>query len=830
MKAILTIAMRGLRGARRDFLFFSWAIFLAVAAVTAMLTTAEALRTIVDREARGMLAADLRLESATPLGDFIHTHLRQSGWSVAENLEFTAMARIPDSSRTVLVEVLAAAPEHPLLGAVELRSGMALQTALQGEGAVAEATVSSRLGLSSGNAFYLGDARFQLTDVLQKEPDRVVRFFRWGPRLIIPKERVAATGLLGVGSRVQYVALVRLQPGADPEQVAQQLNVSATKQGIRVMTPADSQPSARRFMNRLTTFLHLMALLTLLTAANAMAGIMAAHVRENRGQIAIFKALGVGHLEVMGIFFWRIVSMSAPGSLAGAAVGMALPQVLTYWSGMEMMEGVSFKIPALCALAGVGAGLLFSFGPLWGTRLVGAGVLFRAVAWGGGLDFLSWKWRWGVPVAVTLIGALFLGRAGGWNAGMLFVGELAAMLILLWLAARGGVAVLQRLKPRKVLWRLAVRGLIAPGSGITGAIVSVGLGMGVMCAILFLEQNINQQMVSRLPQRVPSFFLVDLQADQESALRELASPFVRKPQDVQTTPVVRGRIRAIQEARITPEWVAKHPQSWRLNRDYVLTWSADLPEGNRLIDGRWWRDPEAQEMSVEQEMARALGVRIGDTLSFDILGVEVSATVTSLREVRWSNMGLNFFVVFSPAVLQGVPFSYLATALVETGQEEAFRSAVVQRFPNVSLIASREVMERARQMLEQLIVSVHLAGGMAVASALTALGVTVALTRRRRAKEAAIRRLLGATQRDLIETALAEHILLGVVATIVGVVIGQAITAGVTILLFNDLWDWLPLLTLKVFFLGVGVVAMTGYAVSRRDLRRPVMASLRGHD
>ncbi|MBF0213789.1 MAG: hypothetical protein HQM00_09540 [Magnetococcales bacterium] len=475
-------------------------------------------------------------------------------------------------------------------------------------------------------------------------------------------------------------------------------------------------------------------------------------------------------------------------------------------------------------------GLIFSLGPLWSTRSVTPAGLFRAVEWQGGLEMIPWKWRWGVPVMITLSGAFLLGGQSGWKNGGLFAVGLAVTFALLWVVAGSGLWLLRQFRPTSWMGRLAARGLVARGAGSSGAIVSVGLGMGVLCAILFLEQNFDRQMVDRLPMRVPGFFLIDLQSDQEAPLRTLMADFGSDPEALRVTPVVRGRIKQLKGERVTPEWVAGHPQAWRFQRDYVLTWADAVPSGNRVIAGSWWRDPAAREASVEREMAKALNLQLGDTLAFEIRGEEVSATIASIRELRWADMGLNFFVIFSPAVVEGAPYSLLASAMVARTREEAFRQAVVSRVPNVSVIASREVMERARELLERLILSVRVAGGMAGVAGLTALAVSVTLIRRRRAREAAIRRLLGATQRDLTRGALVEFGLLGVLSTVAGLILGQGITFGVMVMLFDDSWNGLPLATLVAGILGCGLVMVTGYWATRRDLQRPVMEALRAHD
>ncbi|MBF0179915.1 MAG: FtsX-like permease family protein [Magnetococcales bacterium] len=827
MNVTLTIAIQGIKGAWRDCAFFSLALFLAVAAMTGLIATGNTLTRVIDRDARAMLGADLRLESASPFDTFIDTHLRAPGRTVAVNLEFSAMIHVPGSNRAVLAEILAADPQHPLRGSVELRSGQPLQTALNQHGAVAEIALASRLDLRTGDAFRLGEAEFHLTDLLQHEPDRILRFFRWGPRLVIPKNRAAATGLLTFGSRVQYVALVRLRPDETPDSLAAHLRPLTANNAIRVMTPAESQPSAQRFIQRFSIFLGAITLLTILATGTAMAGAMTAHAREQRSHIAILKLLGASHAQITRIFLTRILLIALPAILAGTAIGLLAPYPITGWQdGPRLDLGSAWQ----GALLGAAAALFFSLGPLRSTRSVSPASLLRNVHWRGGLELLPWPWRWGMPLLGACGCALFLAWRNGWPALRLFAAELVATPLLLGLVTTCGLLLLRRWNPATLPQRMAIRNLTASRNGTASAIVTVAIGLGALCAILFLERNLDWQLVSRLPKRTPSFFLIDLLPDQLPLARQLAAPFLDHPNDWRATPVVRGRIRSLNGQPVTPDSIADHPNAWRFTRDYVLTWSAELPPGNRILAGRWWSDPLAHEASLETEMARSLGLGIGDTIGFDIMGIEVTARVTTLREVHWSDMGINFFVVFSPEVLRDAPHTLLGSVALPREREEALRSTLTQRFHNLSLVAVRDVMEAAANMLERLILSVRLAGGMAAVAGLTALGVSVAVTRRRRAREAALHRLLGATPRALLQSAAWEFLFIGGIAALAGVALGQAVTAGVTGILFNDTWNWLPDWTLAALIAATAVTAFIGYATARNDLRRPVMAALRGHE
>ncbi|MEO5344824.1 MAG: hypothetical protein H7834_00425 [Magnetococcus sp. YQC-9] len=830
MKAYWIIALQGLRGARADFIWFAWAILLSVAMATGLTTLTRGLGDGVNRETRALLAADLRLESTAPLPEGWRERLQRPGWRVIENLEFNAMLRNPANDRTLLVEVLAAAPEHPLRGAVELHSGQSLASALKNNGTIAESPVSERLALPIGAPVQLGQKKLFLTDRLAREPDRVSRFFRWGPRLIIPLEAVEATGLIGFGSRLTHVTLIALPEGEDPVQVARQLTAETLGMGIRVMTPADGQMSARRFIDRFTLFLQILTLLILLTCGNAIAGAMAAHARENRQQIAILRALGVDPWRTVAILLTRIQLVAIPSSLIGAALGCGWPLLIATPLTASPTGSAPFatSIFLIGTLGGILGSLLFSLGALWSTRLVSPMGLFRAVDWSGGNDFLQLKWRWGLPMTTVLVAALLIGLQSGWKLALLLAIGLGGGIMLLFVVAWGFLFLLRRLDPDSLVWRLALHTLTARG-GI-GTLLSLGLGMATLSSILLIEQNLDRQLVEHLPTRVASFFLLDVQPDQEEPLRAIASRYAHHPDDLRVTPVVRGRIQALNGRHITPEFAASHPQTWRFQRDYVLTWARDPPPGNPIIAGRWWSDPGAVEVSLEKEMARDLKLGLGDSVGFSILGIEVSATITSIREVAWSDMSLNFFVIFSPAVIRGAPFSHLASMRLDPAQEEPFRMEVTQRMNNVSLIAAREVMERAAEMLKKLLDGVRVAGAAAVVASLIALRVAISLPGRRRTRETAITRLLGADRRDLRRVVWLEFLLMGLCASCAGLLVGQGITWAVIRFAVNDRWEWLPGVSAWILLGGTGVIASAGYLAARQELNRPILSVLRGHE
>lgn len=831
MTTSFRIAWKTRRGARSHARFFAAAVWLGVVVLVAVAATANYLEQAVNHHARTLLAADLQLRATAPFPSFVKKHLQAPGRVFAESLEFPAMARLPGSNRSLLIEVKAVAANHPLRGQVILSHGGALSDALANQGAVWEKNGLTRLSLAVGGLFSLGEATFRISDTLEQEPDRVTHPFRWGPRVMIPLERAEKTGLLRFGSRIKHVVSVRLAPGENPESIAKSIQNRAQLQGIRVFSPTNSQRSIRRFMRRFTLFIGLTAMLTLLAGGLAMAGAMGAHLRENRRTVAILKGLGADNSRIRHIFLWQMLFLALPGALLGAAAGIAFPWLLLRLAGNLFATPFPYMPNPLLAfggaLFGVTVAAASALGPLWWTRRVSPALLFRASGWGSVVE-TPLKTAWATTIPIIIIPAALISiRAGELKMGALFAVGLTGSLGLVAITAAGGLALLRRLALPTIHWRLAAHALVRRSGGTLTVVMALGLGLGVVIALLLLEQNLDHQIAGPLARRAPSFFFIDIQPNQTAPFRETIVPFVKKEGDLQMIPVIRGRLTQLKEKAIQPDQMTGHPESWRLTREYVLTQSETLPPGNRLSAGRWWDNPNAKEASLEANMAKNLGLAIGDTLTFDIQGIPVSAPITNLRDVRWSDLGLNFFVVFSPAVLKGAPLTHIATVATTPKREEALLAQVTHRFNNITALAVREVMETLQALFKRLANAVRLVAITAVIAGLLVLGVNIAASRRRRSREAAICRLLGATRRHLMHTAAAEFLMLGIVASTAGVAVGQAITALVIKVILDDPWIACPGLTGVAFGMGVLVILVVGLAGSYQELGRPVMQVLR---
>ncbi|MBF0425053.1 MAG: hypothetical protein HQL66_04440 [Magnetococcales bacterium] len=825
----LMLAWRLLRADLRDGALFVGSVLLGVWILVGAVLTGGALRAQVDAETHALLAADLRVEGNTPFTDWSTTHLERPGRIVAPSLEFEAMAQTETGKASQLVEVKAVTADYPLRGQVDLVGGGRLADALVGEGIVVDGELLDRLHLSIGDTLRLGEARFTIRARLAHEPDRVMRILALGPRVLIPLDRVPTTNLIRPGSRVQYVASLRLAAGENLQQLAAELESAANARSLRIVTPGKKQPTISRLIGRFTLFMGLVAVMALLVGGLAIAGSVAAYMGERTAIVAILKCLGAGNQAIVRIFLWQVLIMAGAGGIGGMLLGLATPGLLAFLLRGAIAISVTQALnpPLLLSALGLGLALtlLLSLGPVWRVRRTLPGALFRNPGWGDAtMDTL--RFGWPLFAVGALLVALATRVAGEPELALAFLGIVAVALPGIRLLVGGMFRLLRRWQPQSFAWRAVVRALLRPENHSLTSITVLSLGASLVATILLVQWDIARQIQVHLPGKVPGLFFADIQPDQKEPFQQSALTVTGQTEGLRLTPVVRGRLVGVRRVNVREIQGSNPVNTWRFTREYVLTWSATQPPNNPLIAGRWWDSPREEGVSVEEKMARDLELHLGDDLVFDIQGMRVTAPVRSIREVTWSDMGLNFFVVFSPPVLQGVPETWLASLVVPPEREEAMYQATVRAFPNVTVIRSRAIMDAMLGVLRNVARAVTVLGGMALISGLMVLWVAVAATRRRRVREGAIHRLLGATNRDIMRLATLEFVALGGVVALVSLIAAQAMSAAVMHLLLHDPWHRFPEVALLTALSTMGLIALTGWLAVRHELRAPPMIAL----
>lgn len=816
------MAWRQTRGAWRQFLALVACVALGVAALVAVGTFAASLDRGLAREAKVLTGGDLELRSVRPLGGAAQetlAGLRGAGATTTAVRELVAMARHPEAGASLLVELKAVEPAYPLYGRVETVPPRPLGELLANpSAAVVERALLERLGLAVGDALLLGTARFTITGVIAREPDRAASVVSLGPRVMIGGGALDATGLLGFGSRVRYRTLVRLPDHVSPRAAQATLERAIAEPSVRITRFDDTQPGLRRFFAQLATYLGLVGLASLLIGGIGVASAVATFLRRQLATIAVLKCLGADGRTLLAAYLVQVLALGVLGSLAGAALGIVIQPALVG----ALAPFAPFRLEATWDAGTVGralamgtlTALLCGLWPLLAIRAVPPALVLRR-----DVEAAAWRaprpWRAALPIAAGLA-ALAFWQAGSPKLGAIFVGASGAALLVLAGLSRGLIVLARALPPRGGLaFRQGLAGLRRPGGHALRVVVALGTGVMLLVAIALLEASLGRQLAFEGKREAPSFFFVDVQPDQREPFGRLVTAASGGVAPA-LTPVVRGRLAALDGAPVTRDLIQKRKAAapdtvWYFTREYVLTFAAAPPPGTTITEGRWWTAAEAREragVSLEEEAARRLGVGVGDRLTFEVQGVPIEVLVMSLRRVDWQSLTTNFFAILSPDALAGAPVTYVATARVPAAAETRLQDEIVAAFPNVTAVPVRAVLERAAAVLGQIGFAVRLVALFSIAAGIVVMVSTLTATRYQRLYETVIWKAIGATRGTVMRAFAAEYACLGAAAGLGGTLLAAALAWAVLTLVLKVPW------TLEPVTLAGGVIAATAVAVA----------------
>ena len=828
------MAWRETRAAWRHFAYFFVCIALGVAALVGVGLFAANLERAIQREARSLMAADVELRTTRPLtseADGVLMKLDGRGIARMQVSELVAMAAVP--SGTQLVELKAVEPGYPFYGKLRADPEDALATLFTGTHALAEETLLIRLDLKVGDTLKIGHAEFRITGVLKKEPDRAAGAFSFGPRVLISRQGLEATGLVQPGSRVTHRHLLKLPDALTPKAAQAELAAAFPDKTARVSTYQDAQPMLRRFLRQLTMYLGLVGLIALMVGGIGVASSVRAFLKEKLETIAVLKAISAESSTILRVYLTQTFLLGALGCLAGAALGaafqIALPPLLRAWLPIEL----EFRLALLPFVRGVGMGLLtmvlFALWPLLEVRHVRPNlILRREVADEPTGSPGRMAWAISGLLALALAGMAFW-QAGSWRTAGLFIGALAAALALLnataWLVVR-----LARRVPRwrSLAWRQGLANLYRPGSQAQTVLVSVGVGVMVILAIHLVERNILWEIGENVPTDAPTFFFIDIQPDQHDAFARLLVE--RGHTDARLTPLVRSRLWALNGQPVRRESYEDREHGWYFTREYVLTFLNELPKGNAITKGQWWEGGGSSglpRVSVEEEAARRLGLDLGSTVEFDIQGAKVSGRIASIRKVEWGNMSTNFYFIFEPGALEGAPMTYVATTRVAPQEEVSLQRATVAAFPNVSAINIRAVLDSVAQVVDRISLVIRFMAALSILAGAVVLAGALAATRFRRIYEAMIFKAVGGTRRILAATFAVEYALLGAAAGVIGAGLATGLAWGVEHWILDVKWLFQPVALVWGIGATIAGTVLVGFLSTYRILGQKPLPVLR---
>jgi putative ABC transport system permease protein len=825
---VLRLALRELRAGVAGFRVFLACIALGVMAIAAVSSLAESLARGLARDGSVILGADVAFslihrEATAEEQAFL---ARQGRVSVAATMR--GMARAPDA-RASLVEIKAVDDVYPLYGAVELAPATDLATALAKRdgiyGAVADEALFARLDLAPGARLKIGEAELEVRAVLTNEPDKLAGGLGFGPRLLMSEAALRATGLLQPGSLVRWHYRLKLADGGDAgaragELVAQAAQAAFPGAGWDIRTRDNASPQLERNIERFTQFLTLVGLAALLVGGVGVANAVKAHLDRKRDVIATLKSLGATAGSVFAIYLAQVMVLALIGSAFGLSIGAGVPYAIAWAFGhiipVPLEPTLSPDELALALLYGLVTALAFALWPLGRIHDVPPAALFRdEVAPGRRLP--RKRYMAATAAAVALLAALAVLLAYDRRIAIIFVGSAAVVLVGLRIVAAVVMLAAARVpRPRSTVLRLAVANIHRPGALTPTVVLSLGLGLAVLVTVTLIEGNLRHQLSAALPQRAPSFFFVDIQAEEGDRFEAFVR--ARAPSAlIDRAPIMRGRIVAAKEIKAEDLRPAANA-AWVLQSDRGITYSDAVPQGSRVVEGEWWNanDQGPPKISMEKRIADGLGLAVGDEIVVNVLGRNIAARIANLRVLDWQSLGINFVLVYSPATFRGAPHTDLATLTYPTGstaaEETALLKAVAEAFPAVTTVRVKDALEALSTIVTKLVLAIRGASLITIVAAILVLGGALAAGHRHRVYDAVVLKTLGATRARLLAAYALEYVLLGLATGLFGVVAGSIAAALIVSRVMNFTFVWLPGPALAAALAALGLTLLFGLA------------------
>ena len=794
---ILRMAARETRASWRRLLFFFVCIAVGVAAIVAMRSVIQSVRSVFGTEARSLIAADVLISTNrdwTPEArSTIEQRLQEYGATEqTETIETPTMVRPADLNREVarMCELRAVDNAFPLYGTLTLQGGQTYTHAmLKDRGVLVRPELLTALSVGVGDQITIGKAAFTIRGVITDEPGRRVGDFSLGPRVLIDAADLPATALLTFGSRARHVLQVRVpDPQIDP--LVRALRSDFKEEFVSARSYRSSDDEVGRDFDRAENYLSMVGLIIVILGGIAVSSVTRVFVLQKMHAIAVLKCTGATSSQIMAIYMLQVMALGLAGSILGVGLARLAIASIPYFvdtTATSLLGEVHYGITVSAAAQGIGIGvlvsLLFSVVPLLRVRAVKPSLLLRdETAAPGGIDW-------------TRIAALVLVSAGlvavtAWQAASLKVGLIvcagfSVLAIVLMLAGRLLVRAVSPLASTPSFpLRHAVLHLSRPGNQTRVILLAVGLGAFFIVGVRALQASLLQEFSTEMTADAPDMFLMDVQRGQVDGVRAFLTEPSRRVGAFRLIPVLRARITGVAGRDTQLETFEDVRARGSLAREYTVTYRDRLEPNEQISAGRFWQGPSTDpEVSVEESIHERFAINLGDTVRFDILGRKIEARVTSIRRVDWKDSrNGGFMFVFRPGVLDTAPQMFISPLKGPDGADARarFQHDLVTQFPNVSVIDFHEILATIQDVMSKVTLAISVVGGLVLFSGALILIGAVAMTKFQRVYEAAVFKTLGANTRTIARMLLFEYSVLGLLAGTVGSLGAVALTWGVS--------------------------------------------------
>jgi putative ABC transport system permease protein len=777
------MALRDARHGLKPLLLSTSCVILGVASIVVALSFRNNLQSSIRIQSKSLLGADLAIDSREPFSPEGEALIASVGGDQSRQIGFTSMAYFPGSGASRLVQVRALSGKFPYYGALETEPVSAVQKFQDGANALVDENVMLQFNAKVGDRLKIGDQEFRIAGKLRKIPGETLAFSLISPRVYIPMAYLDRTQLIQRGSLVRYRVYFRLDPQADVDQLVQRLSPELQRLQLQADTVSRRTAAISAVIENLSRYLRLAVFVAVLLAGVGVGSGVHVYVKEKTPSVAMLRCLGANPSETLIVYLIQVLILTLSGSIAGAILGTSLsfllPAALKDFLPVQAVQALAPAGIVAGLLVGLGTALLFSLIPLLPLRKISPllALRFSYETDQRSKDPLLWLVFLAIlaavaAFAVTTTASWFFGF--WFTAGVLFVfGLLAAM-------ARGLALLMSKMAPRLLSfpWRQGLANLHRPNNQTAAVMLAIGLGTFLLVTLYNARSALVSEVMQRSGKGEPNLVLFDVQQEQRRGVAELIRSFnVSLYNEV---PVVTMRLSAVKGKSV--ETIRADPTSripaWALRREYRSTYRSRLAGTEKIVGGIWQGkadgDSQPIPVSLEKGIAETLRVEVGDSLEFEIQGVPVRTRVASLREVDWQRVQPNFFVVFPEGVLENAPQFYAVVARADsTAASASLQRAVVERFPNVSVIDLNLILNTLDAILDRVSEAIRVVALFTILTGCAVLASAVLSSRSQRVRESILLRTLGAPRGQIITSVIAEYLFLGLISAGTGALLSS---------------------------------------------------------
>ena len=782
------MAWRDARSNKKRLFVYISAIIIGVAAQVAITSFRDSLNNTIDNQSKELLGADLEIETEESPPDTLTNYFNELGGEQATITEFPSMVLFPKTGSTRLSNIRALEGNFPFYGQLETIPVGGADRFQSDTSALVDQSLMTQFNIQVGDSIKVGQVTFRISGAITKVPGESAAMSMIGPRVFIPASMLDSTNLIQRGSRIEYKQYFKFADNRSLEPIEARLDSLEESLGMDVdyETVEERREEIGEAVSNLGKFLNLVGFIALLLGGIGVASSIHVYINQKISTASVLRCFGASSNQTMSIFLIQSVVLGFLGALVGTLLGIGiqylLPGLVSDFLPVDVELTVSWLSIGLGLFTGTGVALVFALLPLLALRkaspLYALRTLEKSIT-----SLLSTKTKLLIycAVALTVMGYASL-LTNSLLVGALFTLGIIAAFGLLLLVAKMLIKLVKRFFPSNwsYVWRQGLANLYRPHNQTATLMLSLGLGMLLVSTLYFSQDMLMKELDFATRDDAPNLIFFDIQSDQNAGVNQILEN--QNSPILQNVPLVTMRLDSLRgrSAEAIDADTANEVNDWALTREYRSTYRDSLIDSETLVDGEWIGRAPAEgpvPVSAAQEISRDLNLAIGDSLTFDVQGIPISAYVASIREVDFQRVQPNFFMLFPTGVLEQAPQIFVTVTRTPNKDISAsIQQAVVQKYPNVSAIDVSRILETINQFIGKISFAVQFMALFSIITGLIVLASSVATSRFQRIKESVLLRTLGASKQQIIKILSIEYLFLGILSALTGLILSVGAT------------------------------------------------------